>query len=141
VYSRSSRFFNLTAVVVGLGLTAIQANAQQAMFHLPVEAHWGTAVLEPGDYRLSVPVGDSPSHIIRVFSSTKGSMVVPDQTDYQKPVGHGQLELVKINDAYFVRKYQSGSTGTVFTFAVPKATREVQLSSATTEIPVNEGTK
>ncbi|MBV8812593.1 MAG: hypothetical protein JO033_28300 [Acidobacteriaceae bacterium] len=44
--------FAALAAFVGAGL---MQGAEQATFHLPFTAHWGHAVLEPGDYKLSLP--------------------------------------------------------------------------------------
>ena len=81
MYSRSSRIFSLTALAVGLGLTAIPASAQQAAFHLPFAVHWGRTVLEPGDYKLSAPIEWSGSHLIHVSQPGHGSMILPQSIE------------------------------------------------------------
>jgi hypothetical protein len=143
VYFKSSPILGLAALAVGLGLTATSASAQQATFHLPFVAHWGATVLEPGDYKLSAPVGWSAIHLIQVFSQRgHSSSMLPQSVDL--PPGHldrSSLELVNVNGAYFVRRYKSAFTGQVFTFPVPKATPETEMASAaTTAVPV-ESTK
>ena len=62
---RRTRLFNISVFAIALSLSALQAKAQQATFSLPFEVHWGSAVLEPGEYRLSAPQATSTR--IRVF--------------------------------------------------------------------------
>jgi hypothetical protein len=138
VYSRSSRIFSLTALAVGLGLTAIPASAQQAAFHLPFAVHWGHTVLEPGDYKLSAPIEWSGSHLIHVYQPGHGSMILPQSIEIQHPnLDRSSLELVNVKGTYFVRRYKSAPTGQVFTFPVPKGVSEVEMASAAvTAVPV-----
>jgi hypothetical protein len=70
MYFKSNRISGLAALAVGVGLTATPASAQQATFHLPFVAHWGSTVLEPGDYKLSAPVEWSGTRMIQVDAAT-----------------------------------------------------------------------
>jgi hypothetical protein len=131
MYFNPSRILGLAALAAGLGLTAIPASAQQATFHLPFVAHWGTTVLEPGDYKLSAAGEWSGIYMIQVFQQGHSSRILPQSIDL--PHGHldrSSLELVNVNGAYFVRRYQSALTGQVFTFSVPKAAPETEMASA-----------
>lgn len=142
MYFRLTRVLSLTAIAAGLGLTTVHASAQQATFHLPFEAHWGRAVLEPGDYRLSLPMGESPSHLIHLRGAGKGSMFVPEATETQQfGSNRSYLKLVNVKGTYFVREYKSGPAGLLFTFSVPKSSREalVASTSATTIQVANAG--
>ena len=138
MHFRSTSILSLAAVVAGLGLTATPASAQQATFHLPFAAHWGPAVLESGDYNLSVQGGASGSHLIYVSEPGHTKMMLPQSTEIQpRHIDHSSLELVNVNGAYFVRRYESALTGQVFTFPVPKATSETEMASAAvTAVPV-----
>jgi hypothetical protein len=113
-------------------LAAKPASAQQATFHLPFVAHWGSMVLEPGDYKLSASVEWSAINLIELSRhGHSGRAMLPQSIDL--PPGHldrSSLELVNVNGAYFVRRYKSALTGQVFTFAVPKATPETEMASA-----------
>jgi hypothetical protein len=131
MYFKPSRILGLAALAAGLGLTATPASAQQATFHLPFVAHWGTTVLEPGDYKLSASGEWSGIYMIQVFQQGHSSRILPQSIDL--PHGHldrSSLELVNVNGAYFVRRYQSALTGQVFTFSVPKAAPETEMASA-----------
>jgi hypothetical protein len=143
VYFRSSRALSLAAIAAGLGLTAMNASAQQARFYLPVEAHWGRAVLEPGDYKLSLPMGDSPNHLIHLTGGGKGSMFVPQVTETQQfDSSRSYIKLVNVKGTYFVREYKSGPAGLLFTFGVPKSSREALVASApATTIQVADAAK
>ncbi len=142
MHCRTGRAFSFAAVAAGLGILALQASAQQAKFNLPVEAHWGSAVLEPGDYTVSLPQADSAAHIFHLFGDGHGSMVMPTTTEPKPITNHSYLELVKVDGTYYVREYKSGHTGKTFIFGVPKGTRESTFASAaTTTIAAEEGTK
>jgi hypothetical protein len=138
MYFKSNRILGLAALAVGVGLTATPASAQQATFHLPFVAHWGSTVLEPGDYKLSAPVEWSGTRMIQVSQYRHSRRMLPQSIDL--PQGHldrSSLELINVNGAYFVRRYKSALTGQVFTFSVPKATSETEMASATmTAVPV-----
>ncbi len=49
-----NRIFNIAVLTAFAGAGLMQA-AEQAAFHLPVTAHWGQVVLQPGDYKMSLP--------------------------------------------------------------------------------------
>lgn len=134
---KSSPILGLVALAAGLGLTATSASAQQATFHLPFAAHWGAAVLEPGDYKLSVPVESSGTHLIQVSEYGHSRRMLPQSMDVQGHLDGSSLEIVTVNGAHFVRRYKSAFTGQVFTFPVPKATPETEMASAgMTKVPV-----
>ena len=138
MHSRSTRILSLAAVAAGLGLTATPASAQQVTFHLPFAAHWGSTVLESGDYKLSDPPGQLGSHLIYVSQPGHSKMVLAQSIEIQPRHFDGSsLELVNVNGAYFVKKYRSALTGQVFTFSVPKASPETEMASAAvTSVPV-----
>ena len=141
MHSRSNRIFGLAALAAGLGLTAQHVSAQQTTFHLPVAAHWGSIVLEAGDYGLSDPAGGPGNHLIYVSQRRHSQMVLAQSSEIQpRHFDRSSLELVKVNGAYFVKRYRSALTGQVFTFPVPKASPETQMASAAvTSVPVATG--
>ena len=138
MHSRSNRILSLAVIAVGLGLTATRASAQQAAFHLPFAAHWGSIVLESGDYQLSASVGGSGNHLIYVSQRGHGKMVLPEAIESEpRHLDGSSLEFVNVNGTYFVRRYRSALTGQVFTFTVPRATPETEMASAAmTSVPV-----
>lgn len=118
------RTLSITGFAVAIGLIAAPLNAQQGKFNLPFEAHWGTAVLSPGTYKLSGPSATSPIGVLYVSGNGKTQMAVPanaairyDNSD------RSYLRLVNIGGVYVVREYVSGSTGKDYTFGIPKTLR------------------
>lgn len=115
----------LTAAGFAMALTLIAAplKAQQGKFTLPVEAHWGNAVLEPGDYRISGPAPTSTIGVIYIYGGGKAQMALPAVSDTQKLSGHSYLRLINVGGTYVVREFNSGYTGHSYTFGIPKTLR------------------
>jgi hypothetical protein len=132
-----TKFFLATAAII-LILSASQAKAQQATFRLPVEVHWGSAVLEPGEYRLSAPQATSTR--IRVFylhghGTTRTALTATTATD--PDLQSSYLQLVHVGDTYFVHEYVSAATGQRFIFAVPKTVQqEAKVTAQQTTVAV-----
>ncbi len=134
----------ILGVAIGAALmagAAATASAQQAQFHLPVEAKWGGVVLPPGDYRMSLPdvaMGRSTfvvhgpagtSLILPTTADAYGSRSIPPAKDY--------LQLVNVDGKYFVKKFEEGSRSLTFFFRTPKPSRRVQISENFANIPVS----
>jgi hypothetical protein len=104
--------------------------AQQAKFHLPVEARWGDATLPPGDYKVSLPELSLGVSQFVVKSNDKTRYVLPMVTDRADGSSHdpSYLRLVKVNGTYFVAEYRSTAAGKTFSFAVPKPKRQVEIT-------------
>lgn len=124
---KSNRFLNLALATLGCGITAMQVNAQEATFRLPVKAHVGSAILEPGDYKLSAPLGVCGSHMVHLYRREGGSVLAPTITQVERPSDGSYLELVKIHGAYFVRQYKTAFSDQVFYFGVPKQKSEERM--------------
>jgi hypothetical protein len=116
------RLVTVSAFVIALGWGASQARAQKATFHLPFEAHWGTTVLDPGNYSLSAPNSSSATRIFFLQSNAGTQMAVPIIVNSETTSGHSHLKLVRIDGTYYVQEYVSEATGTALKFAIPKAT-------------------
>jgi hypothetical protein len=138
MYFKSSRILGLAALAAGLGLAATPASAQQATFHLPFVAHWGSTVLESGDYKLAALVEPSGVQLIHVSQYGHSMRMLPQSTEIQQAhLDRSSLELVNVNGAYFVKRYKSAITGQVFTFPVPKSASETEMaSSAVAAVPI-----
>jgi hypothetical protein len=139
---RTKRAWNTTLLAAAFCLTAFRADAQHATVNLPVEAHWGSAVLQPGEYRLDVPAAQSwPQHlsltqngrVVWISSIAEGSGRESDRS---------YLRLVTVGGTYFVREYSSGPTGKQFTFWIPKATQpEPSVKAQATTLPLGKPTE
>jgi hypothetical protein len=143
VYFRTTRIFVIAAVVAVSG-TMTSARAQQATFHLPFKAHWGRATLDPGDYKLSTPLGVSGGHMIQLVRPDKhGIIIVPAVTSTEPTTDRSYLECVKIQGNYVVRRYVTGFSGQVFNFGVakPETERRTTASVSALVVPVQRATK
>jgi hypothetical protein len=111
------------AILTGcLGLMAATANAQSASFKLPVEARWGTTVLEPGDYKVHFPTAADTFRVVRISGEQKTfNFVVPVTTYERNNSGSGRLTLVDVNGQYRVRSISEVSGDRTFSFPLPKA--------------------
>jgi hypothetical protein len=122
-----TRILNLAALTAFAGTGLMQA-AEQATFHLPVTAHWGQMVLEPGDYKMSLPALSLGKIAFQVIGSDKSFFELPQSTTVNDPSNSSHLKLVVFNGSYFVREFTSGPTGKMFTFAVPKTSHRQQVA-------------
>ena len=113
--------FATLAAFAGTGL--MQAG-QQASFHLPVEAHWGKVVLQPGDYKMSLPDLSIGERTVRLEGDHNTVNELPLVTDVQKSSNKSEIELLRVDGTYFVREFSYGPTGKTFIFSVPKAARQ-----------------
>jgi len=110
------------AILAGcFGLTPGTANAQAATFKLPVEAHWGSTVLTPGDYQVRFPNAADAIRVIRISGNDKTmNFVVPITTYETNPRESGHLNLVDVDGAYRVRSISDVSGDRTFSFPLPK---------------------
>lgn len=120
-------------LVLGMLSTAVtfaagNGSGGQATFHLPVEAHWGMAVLEPGDYKLLAPDVSRAQLTFMVRGPEGGVYVLPLVTNTQDVSNRSYLTLQKVNDAYFVTNYSAGPSGKEYIFPAPKAVRRQSIA-------------
>jgi hypothetical protein len=126
-----NRIFSFGLLVMTAAAGAVHAG-EQAKFHLPFGVRWGEVTLAPGDYKVALPEASLGNRQFVVQGKDKTGYVHPlvaDSDDsLRHDASHSYLQLVKVNGTYFVAKYRSGSTGQLFSFAVPKQKREVQMA-------------
>lgn len=125
-----TRLITVSAFVAALGLGASQANAQKTTFYLPFQAHWGRAILNPGDYTLSVPDSASLSRIFYLQGAGRTQMAIPTIVSNEVTSGRSCLKLVNVDGTYYVQEYVSAARGTALKFAIPKASHR-ELSAQT----------
>jgi len=130
VERKSNRVARITAFALGIGLTAMQLSAQQGTFNLPVQAHWGNAVLQPGEHTVQVPLPLGQT-IVYLRGGGTAQMAVPLTTENTGGADRSFLHLSKVNGEYYVDEYQSGVKR--FIFARPKATRSTSSGAEDTE--------
>ncbi len=114
------RVINFAALAAFVG-TGLMQGAQQATFHLPFAAHWGHAVLEPGDYKIVLPSLSAGQPNFLVEGAHKTIFALPLLTDIQDNTSsRSYFKLSNINGDYFIRELSFGPGGKTFTFPVPK---------------------
>lgn len=118
--AKTNRMARISAMAFGLGLTALTLSAQQGNFNLPVKAHWGPAVLQPGEHIVRVPY-KSGQTLITLSTNGDTQMTMPLTAELIPQSNRNYLHLVKINGQYYVDVYQSGMTGKRYIFPKPKA--------------------
>lgn len=128
--SKTKRVVQMAVLSVGLGLTAVSLNAQQGSFDLPVGAHWGTAVLEPGEYSLKIPISNGQT-ILYLGSNEDTKMTIPLTTERVKESKRSYLHIVKVDGEYYVDTFESGLTGKRFIFPKAKSTHRASPAEET----------
>ncbi len=121
--------------VVFLGLCAVgllsavgQAETARGTFKLPVETHWGSMVLAPGDYEFSVSDGLS-GRIVTVRSKESGSSGVVLSASWSeiKSQNGSRLMLAKSGEGTYVRALSLGDSGMVLNYGMPTSGKETRL--------------
>ncbi len=128
---RTLQFATLTAVA---GTALMQA--EQATFHLPVAAHWGNAVLAPGDYRMELPDLALGHPQFRVEGDGKAVYALPKVTDFTRTSNSNYLKLSEVDGEYYVCGYTSGLDGKEYTFFTPKRVPRWEASKSNDLVPV-----
>jgi hypothetical protein len=123
----------LLALAIMLVASAVPANAQQvykATFTLPFEAQWGSTVIEPGEY--TVTVEDAPGqNLVRLHGAAEIA-VFPGLSNWEPYGEKAKLVFVNINGLYTLRTFDASAIGKEFTFPVHKAKGErAQLTTVT----------
>jgi hypothetical protein len=125
------------ALAVGLG--ASQANAQdvKGTFNLPFEAHWGNAVLQPGEYAIHVSTRTSVHPVMYISREGKTVMVLAG-TSENTASERNYLRVDSVGRAHVIREFNAGVAGERFTFFVAKSvSKQVAFArNDTTTIPV-----
>ena len=128
-----NRILSFALFTVLAAATAATASAQQATFHLPVQATWGSLVLPPGDYTVHLPQpslgtrevlvqGPAVGFIMALTSDTYGERIpAPPNGDF--------LQLVKVGGVYYVAKYEEASMDTTLFFKTPKQPRPEHMAA------------
>lgn len=115
-------------MALSLCLAASQGKAQgtyMGKFTLPFEARWGSAVLAPADYTISMELesGRSFNYLV-VQGQGKSAFILASVADHKKISNHSQLILVKTAGGYAVQTLDAGEAGLTLNYLVPKNKRE-----------------
>lgn len=115
---------SVSVFALAVGLSASQANAQvlKGTFNLPFQAHWGQAVLEPGEYVVRLSAGMSMYPVFYVSGQGQTIMVTPG-TYGATESERSYLRIENVGQAHVIREFRSGVAGELFTFPVPKSVK------------------
>jgi hypothetical protein len=106
---------------------------------LPFEAKWEGVVCPPGEYHVTLPERYLGRTTFLVRGPAGASFIVPMTVDtYAASPVAASLQLVKLEDGWFVKKYEVGSRNLTYYFKTPKAGHRVQIASReVANIPVS----
>lgn len=126
----------LAAVLVS-ALSLVQAQNVKGSFNLPMEVHWGRAILAPGAYTFSMS-SQSASLPAILQLQREGRFVGNVLTMSQDPAksGESSLLLTQAGGIYAVRELRVGNVG-VFTYAIPKQKIIRVAQDNTVKLPVS----
>jgi hypothetical protein len=111
----------LGAAALALGALATSGNAQnayQGKFTLPVETHWGSATLPPGEYTFAMPSKSSP-YKLYVRGEKVSAIIQASSIDDRGVSDHAQLSLVEIADVQTVQTFDAPELGVTFIYFTP----------------------
>lgn len=115
-------------MALSLCLAASQGKAQgnyMGKFTLPVEARWGTAILAPGDYTISMELESARTfNYLVVEGQGKSAFILASVADHKEISNHSQLNLVKTAAGYAVQSLDAGEAGLKLNYQVPKSKTE-----------------
>jgi len=126
----------ISGIAIGAALlcgAAVSASAQQGAFHLPFEAKWAGVLCPPGDYRVTLPDIDVGKTTFVVRGPAGTTLILPMVIDtygaHAELPNRAYLQLVNVDGAWFVKKYEAGARDLTFYFKTPKPTHRVQMAS------------
>jgi hypothetical protein len=96
-------------------------------FTLPYEVHWGSVALPAGEYTIA---NSDPVRPQFMYVQTEGAsyvLLAGPTADFRG--SSSQLELENIDGVRFVRRLEVASSGTAYSFGVPKAYRNRTASA------------
>jgi hypothetical protein len=118
--------FTVSLLALSVGLTASQSNAQslRGTFTLPFEAYWGTALLTPGQYTLSLPTEERMYPIMSVSGRGETIRVLVGTSGEVRESQRSFIRVDTIGGTHVIREFSSGPTGKLLTFPVPKSVKK-----------------
>jgi hypothetical protein len=137
MFLKSQGLLNAGLIALALSFGAVSAHAEQSTFNLPVEAHWGAVLLQPGHYELKVSSAPFLPHFMSVIQDGHTKLILPSVEEVVETSGQDYLRLVIVGNDYYIREYNSGSKGKRFTFLMPKRPY-YEVKAIPPRIPVSE---
>jgi hypothetical protein len=127
----------LAATVLGVTASRAKAGAMyNATFSLPVEAYWGSTLMHPGDYSISMEWDYAGSSLVYLRGDDVHAVILTGSVNLENASERSHLTLEEVNGTYVVRELKAGTLGKDFRFGVSKAVRR-QTDRASTGAPIN----
>jgi hypothetical protein len=129
----------LALAAMVLGVTASRATAAEVYkgtFSLPVEAYWGSTLLHPGQYTISMDWDYTRTPLVYLHGEDVHAVILSGAANVENPSVHSHLTLEEINGTYVVRELKAGTLGKDFKFPVSKVVRR-QTDRASKSAPIN----
>lgn len=125
-------------MALALCLAASQGKAQgtyTGKFTLPFEARWGSAVLAPGDYTISMDTESiHATNRLVVRGAGKSAMILDYVSEEKEISNHSQLTLVKTAAGYAVQTLDAGEAGLKLSYIVPNSKRDREAQGLRAEL-------
>jgi|SRR5271165_7306683 len=119
--------FSFAVVLLALGLSfstprAVAQSLISGSFKLPVEAHWGLAVLPAGDYSFAVDMhGIGPMVTLRQADGKCVGLFFARSTTQIAESGTQSLVLTRSGEGMFVSSFHLGEIGLALDYNLPKS--------------------
>lgn len=123
-----NRAFSAAFFAIVLGVTTSHAKAQNGKFFLPVTAHLGNLVLEPGEYTISAQPAKSWPQVIQISKQGSAVSILATTEAAQPESDKSYLRISTVGATNVIREFSLGKTGKIFTFAPAKSIREETAS-------------
>src|SRR5579863_9367500 len=129
----------LLALALVLVASSVPANAQQlyrATFTLPFEAQWGSTIIEPGQYTITVEEALGQK-LIRV-NGPREQLAIFAGISSSEPYGdNGKLVFVNVDGLYTLKAFSAAAIGKAFVFPVHKSKGERAQQVTTVGLAAN----
>jgi len=118
---------------VGLFSGFAGAETVRGTFKLPVAAHWGKMMLEPGEYEFVVDT-TSATRVVTVTSKATGwsGMILASAVDESRVSPGSMMKLAKSQDATYIKTLYLDDAGVALEFSVPGALTKLAKAASPT---------
>ncbi len=111
-------------ILAGMVVSAANAQEVRGSFNLPFQAHWGAAVLDPGEYTFSLPTARDLLPLVHVSREGKTRMVFINTSRTVPQSERSYLRIENAGNLHVIEELSLGSEGKALRFPVPKLIRE-----------------
>jgi len=122
--SKTSRWLarGIVLAAAALSFSAVQVHAQatyHGKFTLPVEAHWGAAVLPAGEYTFTMASSATP-YVLYVRGEKASAIVLASAAETSAEPKRSELTLMSSGGVKYVRSLAAPDLGLTLVFTTPK---------------------